>query len=96
MNRLRSSRSSTFSATRRLVEARPPGARIELRVGAEQLGAAAGAAIGAVVLDVDVLAGERALGPVLAQDLVLLGRQALAPLLVGQLNLAIGIHVASR
>ena len=57
----------------------------------EQLGAAAGAAIGAVVLDVDVLAGERPLGAVLAQDLVLLGRQPLAPLLVGELDLARGV-----
>ena len=79
---------------RRLVEARPSGARIELGVGAEQLRAAARAPVRAVLLDVDVLTGERPLGAVLAQDLVLLGRKPLSPLIVGELHLAPGVGFA--
>src|SRR5437588_2736545 len=78
---------------RRLVEARPAGPGLELRVRAEQLGAAGRAAVHAVVLDVDVFAGEGALGPVPAQDLVLLGRQPLAPLGVAELHLALRARV---
>ena len=70
-----------------LEEARPPGARVELGVGAEQLLAAAGAAIHTLVLGVPVGAGEGPLGPLLAQHVVLLGRQLRPPvrLALGQL-----------
>ena len=64
------------SRGRRLDEARPAGAGVELRVGAEELGAAAGAAVDAGVLRVDVLAGERALGALPPEDLVLLRASA--------------------
>ena len=63
----------------RLGEAGPAGAGVELGVGGEQLGAAADAAVHAVVLLVPVGAGEGALGAGLAGHLVLLGRQLLAP-----------------
>ena len=75
-------------------EARPAGARVELRVGAEQLVAAAGAAVDAVALLVDVLAGERGLGGGVAQDLVLVGVELLAPLLVGLRDLLGLLHVS--
>src|SRR3954452_16394471 len=42
-----------------LVEARPAGARVELRVRAEHGCAAPGAVVGAIFLDIPVLAGER-------------------------------------
>src|SRR4051812_44236965 len=71
----------------RLGEARPARAGVELRLGVEQLRAAGGAAVDAVLVVVPVLAGERALGALLAQHLVLLGRELLAPLGVGLLNL---------
>src|SRR4029077_15384214 len=71
----------------RLVEARPAGARLELRVGAEQRSAAPGAVVHAIFLDIPVLAGERALGALLAQHLVLLGRELVTPLGVGLLAL---------
>jgi hypothetical protein len=77
---------------RGLVEARPAGAGVELRPGGEQLRAAARASVGAVVLDVDVLAGERPLSRLTPQHLVLLGTQSLAPLLVGQLDLVFCLH----
>ena len=73
-----------------LVEARPPGAGVELRVRGEQLGAAAGTPVGPVVLRVDVLAGERMLGRVRAQYRVLLGGELRLPLLVGQVDLGVG------
>src|SRR5690242_15445372 len=76
----------------RLVEAGPSGAGVELRVGAEQLGAATGAVVHPVVLDVHVLARERPLGAVAAEDLVLVGRQALPPLLVSQVNFGRAAH----
>src|SRR5215469_8950181 len=57
---------------RGLVEAGPPGARVELGVRAEQLGVAAGAPVEAVLVVVDVLTGERHLGVRPAQDVVLL------------------------
>ena len=75
-------------------EARPAGARVELRVGAEQLVAAAGTAVDAVALLVDVLAGERGLGGRVAQDLVLVGVELCAPLLVGLLDLLGLLHVS--
>src|SRR5918994_625837 len=71
----------------RLEEARPAAARLELRVGAEELRAAARAAVDAVSVLVPVGARERALRPLVAEDLVLLGAQTLAPLRVGQLDL---------
>src|SRR6266568_2132330 len=75
----------------RFGEARPAGARLELGVGAEQLGAAGGAAVHPVVLDVDVLAAERRLGPRLPlSDLVI---SAIAiPLITSSTNLG---HAAS-
>ena len=66
----------------RLGEARPAGARVELGVGGEELGAAADAAVHALRLLVDVGAGEGTLGARLAGHLVLLGRQLLTPLLL--------------
>src|SRR5207237_9560797 len=69
-----------------LVEARPAGSGVELRARREQHGAAAGAAVGAVVMVVDVLPGEGSLGPRLPEHLVLLGRELLGDLLVGLLN----------
>src|SRR5204863_5393382 len=68
----------------RIGEARPSGARVELGVRREELGAAAGAGIGAVVLRVDELAGERALGALPSEDVVLLGCEPGAPLLIGR------------
>src|SRR6202023_2842852 len=72
---------------RRLVKAGPPGARFELGLGTEQLGAAGGATIGAVRLGMDVLAGERSLRPLAPENVVLLRGQLSAPLLVGLLDL---------
>ena len=65
----RRSFSSTASVLDRLEEARPAGAGLELRVGREQRLAAADAHVGAVVVAVPVLAGERALGAGLAGPL---------------------------
>src|SRR5262245_34900583 len=62
----------------RLDEARPAGARVELRLGAEQLRPTAGAAVDARLLRVDVGAGEGPLGALPAQHLVLL-RAELGP-----------------
>src|SRR5690242_18040073 len=73
-----------------LVEAGPPGARVELGVRAEQLGAAAGAPVEAVPVVVDVLSGERHLCVRPAQDVVLLRGQLLTPLLVRLGDLAGG------
>src|SRR3954453_7077367 len=75
----------------RLGEARPARAGVELGRGREQLRAAARTAIDAVLLDVPVLAGERALRAALAQYLVLLGGELLAPLVVGLVDL-LGSH----
>src|SRR5215469_5999033 len=75
---------------RGLVEAGPPGARVELGVRAEQLGAAAGTPVEAVPVVVDVLTGERHLGVRPAQDVVLLRGQLLTPLLVRLGDLAGG------
>src|SRR5881394_2279232 len=69
-------------AVGRLGEAGPAGARVELGVGGEELGAAADAAVHPLALLVDVRSGEGALGAGLAGDLVLLGRELFAPLLV--------------
>src|SRR5205823_3717157 len=70
-----------------LVEARPAGAGLELGVRVEQRRATTRAVVHPVVLDVDVLAGERRLGGLLAQHRVLVGRELLTPLLVGLLDL---------
>src|SRR3546814_19142676 len=59
----------------RLEEAGPAGAAVELRLGAEQRVAAAGADIGALVLAGVVLTGEGALGPLEAADAELFRRQ---------------------
>src|SRR2546427_530757 len=71
----------------RLVEARPPGAGVKLRVRAEEVRSARGALVRSAVLGVDVLAGEGRLGALAAQDLVLLGGELAAPLLVCLLDL---------
>jgi hypothetical protein len=71
---------------RRLDEARPAGARVELRVGAEQLRPAPRAAVDPRLLGVGVRARERPFGRLLPQHGVLLRREALAPLLVRQLD----------
>src|SRR5690606_36383107 len=64
----------------RRVEARPAAVGLELGVRPEQLGAARPAAVDALRLGVDVLAGERALGARLAQHVELLRRELNAPL----------------
>src|SRR5215207_10134888 len=68
---------------RRSGEGGPPAARVVLRFRAEELGAAAGAAVRSVVERVVVLAAERPLRALLAEDAELLGRQLLPPLLFG-------------
>src|SRR4051794_30061335 len=77
----------------RLVEARPARAGRELRVRAEQLGAAAGTPVGAARLLVVVLVGPGSLGALAAQNLVLLRRQLAAPFLVVLVHL--GRHAAT-
>src|SRR4029077_17195723 len=72
---------------RRLGEARPPAAGIELGVGLEQRLAATGAGIGALAVLMLVFAGERPLGRLLAQHGVLHRCQFLAPLGVALLYL---------
>src|SRR4051794_40275135 len=76
----------------RFGEARPAAAGVELGVRGEQLGAAAGAAVGAVVLVVQQGAGERTLGGAMAQDLVGGGLQLGAPLLVVLGDLRHGVY----
>jgi two-component system, NarL family, response regulator LiaR len=70
----------------RLGEAGPAGARVELGVGGEELGAATDAAVHPLRLLVDVGAGEGPLGARLAGHLVLLRGELLAPLLLALLN----------
>ena len=86
-----STSSSTASAASGLEEARPAGARLELRVGREQRRVAADAHVGAVVVAVPVLAGEGPLGAGLAGDLELGRGQALTPLGVGLGELVWGV-----
>src|SRR5262249_47638324 len=81
---------------RRLVEAGPPGARVELGVRAEQLAPAAGAPVGTVLVVVDVLTGERPLGVSLTQHAVLERGQLLAPLLVRLADLPNGSGVGGN
>src|SRR6476619_5831477 len=71
----------------RLDEARPTRARVELRVGPEQLRPAAGAAVHAGRLRVGIRAGEGALGALLAQYVVLVRAEAAAPLGLGEVCL---------
>src|SRR4051794_22009909 len=66
---------------------RPAAPGVVLRIGFEQLCAAAGAPVRARLEYVVVLTAERRLGSLLAQDAVLLGRQLGAPLLLGLLDL---------
>src|SRR5258708_39756457 len=63
-------------------ETGPTGAGIELGAGAEQFVIAADAAIGAVVVQVPVFAGEGGLGAALARDLILLRGQLPLPDLI--------------
>src|SRR5919198_4419541 len=65
---------------RRLVEGRPAAAGVVLRLGAEELRAAAGAPVDARLEHVVVLAAERPLGSLLPEDAVLLRRQVAPPL----------------
>src|SRR5918997_4089417 len=67
----------------RLGEARPPGARVVFRAAVEDLVAAGGAVVEAVIVGVHVLARERELGGRLAQNGVLLRREHLPPFPVG-------------
>src|SRR5262245_15995826 len=71
----------------RLPEARPARARVVLRLGAEELGSAAGAAIRARLLRVPVAARERALGCMVPQHAVLLVRELALPFGVALLDL---------
>src|SRR3989338_8126322 len=66
----------------RLPEAGPPSPRIELRLGVEQLRAAAGAPLDPLLSVVMVGSGESALGPLFPRHVVLLGRQLLLPFLI--------------
>src|SRR6267143_2539814 len=70
-------------------EARPPGAALELVVGAEQLGAAARAHEAPGLVIVPQRSAEGALGPLLAEHAVLLQRQLAAPLLLALLDLLV-------
>ncbi len=70
----------------RLEEARPAGARVELRVRGKERQAAADARVDAVPLVVEQRAAERPLGPMRARNLELLGRQLLPPLGLGFLD----------
>ena len=73
------------------VERRPAAVRLELRVAAEELGAAGSARVDALGLGVGVLTPEGRLGARLAQHLELGRRQGLAPLLLTALD---GIRLA--
>src|SRR4051812_24671281 len=70
----------------RRAERGPAAARVVLRVGVEELGAAPGAAVRAGVEGLVVLAGERRLGRLLPQDPVLLVAELAPPVLVGLLD----------
>src|SRR5438067_9981934 len=80
---------------RRRVVRRPAGAGIELGVRAEELGAAAHAAVHALVVVVPVLAAERLLGALLARHVVLHRRELLAPLGVGFLHFGHGFLLSA-
>src|SRR5262249_34335396 len=68
---------------RRLPEARPAAARIDLVMGAEQLGAATHAPVASLVVVVPVDAGEGRFRSLLAGNVKLLGRELRPPFLVG-------------
>src|SRR6266566_778420 len=70
----------------RCVEGRPAAARVVLRLGAEELGAAARAAIRAWLEGLVVFTRKRRLGTLFAQDAVPLRIQLRAPLLLGLLD----------
>src|SRR6202035_1598104 len=74
---------------RRLGEAGPAGAGLELRVGREQDRRAGGATVVARVLVVGVLPGRRRLRTGLEKDLVLGRRELLLPLLLGLHDLGV-------
>src|SRR4029079_5761988 len=76
-------------------EAGPAGARIELRVGREQLRPAPGAGVHGLVVGVPEGARERPLRPLAAQHRVLLGRQRRLPLGVCLLDLVVVRHSSS-
>src|SRR5260370_14618668 len=71
----------------RLIETRPAGAALELRLRGEQRQVAAGAGEGALTMLFQERARSRALGAFLAQDLILLRRQLRAPLGIGLFDL---------
>src|SRR5438477_6125941 len=71
---------------RRRGEGRPAAARVVLGLGAEELGAAARAAVRARLEHVVVLARERRFRPLFAEDAVLLGVELRAPLRLGLLD----------
>src|SRR5260221_9236240 len=71
----------------RLIETRPAGAALELRLRGEQRQVAAGAGEGALTMLFQERARSRALGAFLAQDLILLRRQLRAPFGIGLFDL---------
>src|ERR1035437_1015387 len=73
------------------IEAGPAAARFELRAGAEQFRVAADAAIGSVVVQVPVFAGEGRFRSALAGDLILFRREFHLPLVVSLLH-AFSLH----
>ena len=73
-------------AIRRLGEAGPASARLELRLRGEKLCAAPGATVRPVTLLVDVLAGECPLGSLLPEHLVLSRGQLPAPFVIALLD----------
>src|ERR1700748_3614177 len=77
----------------RIVEARPPGAAVELALGGKQRLAAAAPAERACALLVVERAAARRLGAVAAHDIVLLRREQFAPLRVGVADgILLGLH----
>src|SRR5207249_3345451 len=78
-----------------LEEARPTGSGVELRLRAEELGAAPGTAVDAGVFGIDIRACERALGAGLTEHVILLRSQTLAPFGVGDGGFAHGSSVAN-
>ncbi len=74
------------------VETRPPGAAVELRLGAEQFQSATGADVSPLAVLLVQRAGKRPLRSFPAQNLVLLRRQHFSPLLVRSLELLDGAH----
>src|SRR3954468_7830889 len=77
-------------------EAGPAGARLEFRVGAEELEPACRADICPLLMIVPVRACERRLGPLVAEHVVLLGGKRLPPLLVALRDLPHRQRIGSR